>query len=222
MSGAPKAGCRGRQQGSLEFPRPRWVGGVDEAGRGPLAGPVTAAAVMLDPRDPIDGLSDSKALTPERREELAVEIRRRSLAWGIGWADVAEIDALDILQATFLAMRRALLAMPCAPEHVIIDGDRCPILAGLALRCTMEPVVGGDATVACVSAASILAKVARDAYMVELECRYPGYGLAIHKGYSTPVHLEALRRLGPSAIHRTTYAPVQSALSPDLATAIPA
>jgi ribonuclease HII len=109
-------------------------------------------------------------------------------------------------------MRRALLALPCAPEHVIVDGDRCPILAGLGLRCTIEPVVDGDASVACVSAASIVAKVARDAHMLELECCYPGYGLAIHKGYATPTHLAALRQLGPTAIHRTTYAPVQSAL----------
>jgi ribonuclease HII len=211
-----------RQQGSLEFPRPRWVVGVDEAGRGPLAGPVTAAAVMLNPFDPIEGLADSKVLTPERREILAIEVRRRSLAWGIGWADVAEIDSLNILQATFLAMRRALLALPCAPEHVIVDGDRCPILAGLGLRCTIEPVVDGDASVACVSAASIVAKVARDAHMLELECCYPGYGFAIHKGYSTPTHLEALRRLGPTAIHRTSYAPVQSALSVETLSAIPA
>jgi ribonuclease HII len=172
---------------------------------------VSAAAVMLDPRDTIEGLADSKVLTAARREELAGEIRRRSLAWGIGWADEAEIDALNILQATFLAMRRALLALPCAPGHVIVDGDRCPILAGLGLRCTIEPVVDGDASVACVSAASIVAKVARDAYMLELECCYPGYGLAIHKGYSTPTHLAALRQLGPTAIHRSTYAPVQSA-----------
>jgi ribonuclease HII len=211
-----------RQQGSLEFPRPRWVVGVDEAGRGPLAGPVTAAAVVLNPLDPIDGLADSKALTSERREELALEIRCRSLAWGIGWADVAEIDALNILQATFLAMRRALLALPCVPEHVIVDGDRCPILAGLRLRCTIEPVVDGDASVACISAASIIAKVARDAHMLELEYCYPGYGFAIHKGYSTPTHLEALRRLGPTAIHRASYAPVQSALSVDTVSAIPA
>src|SRR5688572_5014252 len=168
-----------RRQGTLEFPRPRCVVGLDEAGRGPLAGPVTAAAVMLDPHDRIDGLADSKVLTPDRREELAIAIRTRSLAWGIGWADVAEIDALNILKATFLAMRRALLALPCAPEHVIVDGDRCPVLAGLGLRCTLEPVVDGDASVACVSAASIIAKVARDAHMCELECCYPGYGLAI-------------------------------------------
>ncbi len=200
------------RQGSFAWPRPLCVVGVDEAGRGPLAGPVTAAAVMLDPRDRIEGLADSKVLTVLRREELAGEIRRRSLAWGVGWADEAEIDALNILQATFLAMRRALLALPCAPEHVIVDGDRCPILAGLGLRCTIEPVVDGDASVACVSAASIVAKVARDAHMLELECCYPGYGLAIHKGYATPTHLAALRQLGPTAIHRTTYAPVQSAL----------
>jgi ribonuclease HII len=201
-----------RRQATLEFPRSGRIVGLDEAGRGPLAGPVTAAAVMLNPRDPIDGLADSKALTVQRREELDVEIRRRSLAWGIGWADVAEIDALNILQATFLAMRRALLALPCAPEHVIVDGDRCPVLAGLGLRCTLEPVVDGDASVACVSAASIIAKVARDAHMLALECCYPGYGLAIHKGYSTATHLDAIRRLGPSAVHRTSYAPVQSAL----------
>ena len=198
-------------QQSLEWPLPRCVAGIDEAGRGPLAGPVVAAAVVLNPLDPIDGIADSKLLTPERREELVVEIERRSLAWGLGWADVAEIDCLNILQATFLAMRRALLALPCRPEHVIIDGDRCPAFAGLGLACTFEPVIGGDATVAAVGAASIIAMVARDRHMVELEELYPGYGLAGHKGYATASHLDALQRLGPSPIHRASYAPVQSA-----------
>jgi ribonuclease HII len=166
--------------------------------------------VILRPRTRITGLADSKVLAPLRREELAVEIRRRSLAWGLGWADAAEVDALNILQATYLAMRRALLALPARPAHVIVDGDRCPGLAGLAFECTIEAVVRGDASVPSVSAASILAKVARDAFMRGLECRYPGYGLAEHKGYATPAHLEALARLGPSPIHRRSFAPVQS------------
>ena len=203
---------RNKAQSSFSWPLPRCVAGIDEAGRGPLAGPVVAAAVILDPRDPIDGIADSKVLTPERREVLAVEIHRRSLAWGLGWADAAEIDTLNILQATFLAMRRAMLALPCRPEHVVIDGDRCPAFAGLGFACTFEPVVDGDATVTSVGAASILAKVFRDRHMCELEQRYPGYGFAEHKGYATPVHLEVLRRLGPSAVHRASYAPVQSSL----------
>jgi ribonuclease HII len=203
-------------QQSLDWPLPRCVAGIDEAGRGPLAGPVVAAAVVLDPLDPLDGIADSKLLTPERREELAALIERRSIGWGLGWADVAEIDCLNILQATFLAMRRALLALPCRPEHVIVDGDRCPVLAGLGIACTFEPVVGGDATVAAVGAASIIAKVARDRHMVELEDLYPGYGLACHKGYATATHLEALRKLGPSPVHRSSYSPVQSAVRPGI------
>lgn len=199
-------------QAAFEWRAPGHVAGVDEAGRGPLAGPVVAAAVILDAARPIAGLADSKALSPARRAALSLEIRSRSLAWGLGWADPAEIDALNILQATFLAMRRALTALRVAPAHVIVDGDRCPDLRGLGFECTAEPVVKGDATVASVSAASIIAKVARDEFMVELGERYPGYGLAGHKGYPTAAHLEALRRLGPSPVHRRSFAPVQSCL----------
>jgi len=188
--------------------------GVDEAGRGPLAGPVVAAAVILDPARPVDGLADSKALTARRRETLAVEIKARSLAWGLGWADAAEVDAVNVLQATFLAMRRALLALGAVPAHVIVDGNRCPSLDGLRLDCTIEAVVGGDATVPSVSAASILAKCARDEFMCTLDARYPGYGFASHKGYPTAAHIAALRRLGPSPVHRRSFAPVQSCGAP--------
>ena len=148
------------------------------------------------------------------REALALRIRERSVAWGVGWADAGEIDALNILQATLLAMRRALLGLRAAPAHVIVDGDRCPSLAGLPFDCSIEAVVAGDASVTCVGAASILAKVARDQYMRELDSRYPGYGFAAHKGYGTPEHLAALRRLGPSPVHRRSFAPVQSQPSP--------
>jgi ribonuclease HII len=188
---------------------------VDEAGRGPLAGPVVAGAVILDPRRPIAGLADSKALTPARREVLAVEIRAQSLAWGLGWADAAEIDTLNILQATFLAMRRALAALGTAPAHVLVDGNRVPPLAGLGFDCTVEAIVAGDATVPSISAASILAKCARDAHMIELDARYPGYGFAAHKGYPTAAHVAALRRLGPTPVHRRSFGPVQFCLSPD-------
>ena len=203
---------RNTLQAAFDWRGPGLTAGVDEAGRGPLAGPVVAGAVILDTGRPIAGLADSKVLMPARRAALAVQIRAQSLAWGLGWADAAEIDALNILQATLLAMRRALLALGVAPAHVIVDGDRCPDLRGLAFECTGEAVVKGDVTVASVSAASILAKVARDEFMCELEGRYPGYDLAGHKGYPTAAHLAALRRLGPSPVHRRSYAPVQSCL----------
>ena len=196
----------------LDWRRPGPVAGVDEAGRGPLAGPVVAAAVILDARRPIDGLADSKALKPARREQLAIEIRARSLAWGLGWADAAEIDAINILQATFLAMRRALAALSTAPSHLVVDGNRCPALAGLGFQCTVEAVIEGDVTVPCVSAASILAKCARDDFMRGLEACYPGYGFAGHKGYPTAAHVAALRVLGPSPVHRKSFAPVQFCL----------
>ena len=196
-------------QASFDLRRRGLTAGVDEAGRGPLAGPVVAAAVILDRKRQIRGIADSKVLAPEVREELAIRIRERSIAWGVGWADHSEIDAINILQATMLAMRRALLALHCHPAHVIVDGDRCPSLAGLAIDCSIEAVIEGDASVTCVGAASILAKVARDQFMCELCGRYPGYGFAHHKGYSTPEHLDALRRLGPSAVHRRSFAPVQ-------------
>ena len=201
-------------QGAFDWRRPGPTAGVDEAGRGPLAGPVVAAAVILDPQRPVDGLADSKALAPARREALAVEIRAASLAWGLGWADAAEIDSLNILQATFLAMRRALAALGTAPAHVVVDGNQVPPLTGLEFDCTIEAVVAGDASVPSISAASILAKCARDAHMIELDARYPGYGFAGHKGYPTAAHVAALRSLGPSPVHRRSFAPVQFCLSP--------
>ena len=198
------------RQAALDWRRPGLTAGVDEAGRGPLAGPVVAAAVILDDTRPIAGLADSKRLLPARRETLALEVRASSLAWGLGWADAAEVDALNVLQATFLAMRRALIALRAPPAHVVVDGDRCPSLRDLAFHCTVEAVVRGDATVASISAASILAKTARDACMRALDLRYPGYGFADHKGYPTAAHVAALQRLGPSPVHRRSYAPVQS------------
>jgi ribonuclease HII len=171
---------------------------------------VVAAAVILEPSRPFTGLADSKVLSPARREVLAATVRSQSLAWGLGWADAAEIDMLNILQATMLAMRRALAALAVAPQHVVIDGNRCPDLKGLAFECTAEAVVKGDALVPSVSAASILAKVARDEHMRSLDGRYPGYGFAGHKGYPTAAHIAALRRLGPSPVHRRSFAPVQS------------
>jgi ribonuclease HII len=200
------------QQGGFDLRKPGLTAGIDEAGRGPLAGPVVAAAVILDRKRPIRGIADSKVLTAEVRAELAQRIEQRSIAFGIGWADACEVDSINILQATMLAMRRAMLGLRCEPAHVIVDGDRCPSLAGLPLACTIEAVIAGDASVTCVGAASILAKVARDRFMCELELRYPGYGFAAHKGYGTPEHLDALRRLGPSAVHRRSFAPVQSCL----------
>lgn len=199
------------RQVTFDLRKPGLTAGVDEAGRGPLAGPVVAAAVILDPRRRIRGIADSKVLAAEAREELELKIKDRSIAWGLGWADAAEIDAINILQATMLAMRRAMLALRCHPAHVIVDGDRCPSLAGLSIDCTIEAVIAGDASVTCVGAASILAKTARDRHMCELAGRFPGYGFEHHKGYGTPEHLAALRRLGPSPVHRRSFAPVQCA-----------
>lgn len=199
------------RQVTFDLRKPGLTAGVDEAGRGPLAGPVVAAAVILDPRRRIRGIADSKVLAAEVREELELKIKDRSIAWGLGWADAAEIDAINILQATMLAMRRAMLALRCHPAHVIVDGDRCPSLAGLSIDCTIEAVIAGDASVTCIGAASILAKTARDRYMCELAGRFPGYGFEHHKGYGTPEHLAALRRLGPSPVHRRSFAPVQCA-----------
>ena len=187
------------------------VAGVDEAGRGPLAGPVVAAAVILDPRRRIRGLADSKLLSAQQREQLAPLIRTRSVAFGIGWADRDEIDALNILEATLLAMRRALLSLPVAPTHVQVDGNRCPCIADLALGCTLEAIVGGDARVPAISAASILAKVHRDAMMCSLDACYPGFALARHKGYGTRAHLKALTRRSPTPLHRRSFSPLRRA-----------
>lgn len=181
--------------------------GVDEAGRGPLAGPVVAAAVILDPARPINGLADSKKLTAARREKLAAEIRAKAVAWCVAEASVEEIDRLNILQATLLAMQRAVAGLPVKPGEVLIDGNRCPAL-GLPARA----IVGGDATVAEISAASILAKTVRDAGLHELHARYPQYGFDRHKGYGTAVHLAALRAHGPTPHHRKSFAPVREQL----------
>jgi ribonuclease HII len=188
------------------------VAGVDEAGRGPLAGPVIAAAVILDPDHPITGLRDSKRLTPARREALALAIRQHALGFAIAGAEVAEIDALNILHATLLAMRRAIEALPEQPQHIMIDGNKAPQLAESYEECRIETLVGGDDLVPAISAASILAKTHRDALMRELDARHPGYGLAQHFGYPTVAHLEALRRLGPSPIHRLSFSPVRAVL----------
>ena len=188
------------------------VAGVDEAGRGPLAGPVVAAAVILDPKRRIRGLADSKTLTPEERERLAALIRARCIAWAVAWADRDEIDALNILGATFLAMRRALLRLPVCPTHIQIDGNQLPRIDDLRLGCTVEAIVEGDARVAAISAASILAKTHRDAMMEHLDGCYPGFKLAIHKGYGTAAHLAALRERDPSPLHRRSFNPVRVAL----------
>ncbi len=183
------------------------LAGVDEVGRGPLAGPVVAAAVILDPAHPIKGLRDSKRLSPKRRTVLAEIIREQALGWAIGRAECTEIDDINILQASLLAMRRAVLALPVAPEHVQVDGNHCP-----RLPCSVEAIIKGDDKVAEISAASILAKVLRDAEMEEMETRYPGYGFARHKGYPTREHLASLARLGPCAEHRRSFRPVRKIL----------
>lgn len=181
--------------------------GVDEVGRGPLAGDVVAAAVILDPERPIDGLGDSKKLTEKRREALYDEIRDKALAYCIARAEVAEIDRLNILQASMLAMTRAVDGLATEPEHVWVDGNRIP-----TWRYTAEAVVKGDARVAAIGAASILAKVCRDREMVALDKQYPGYGFAGHKGYPTKVHMAALERLGASPVHRRSFGPVRQSL----------
>jgi ribonuclease HII len=190
----------------------RWIAGVDEAGRGPLAGPVVAAAVILDPARPIRGLRDSKQLEPGQRERLAILIRQRAVAFAVAWADCDEIDCINILEASLLAMRRALLGLAIRPQHVLIDGDHPPQLADLGLSC--EAIVNGDAKVASISAASILAKTVRDGLMRELDSVYPGFEFAQHKGYGTALHLAALQAHGPSVLHRRSFAPVRALLQP--------
>lgn len=181
--------------------------GVDEAGRGPLAGPVIAAAVILDPARPIVGLADSKRLTAARREALAADIRATAVCWAVGRAGIDEIDALNILQATLLAMQRAVAALDPAPSRALIDGNRCP-----RLDCEAAAVVGGDRSVAAICAASILAKTVRDAEMRALDAAYPQWGFAAHKGYPTPAHLAALAVHGISPVHRRSFGPVRRAL----------
>ena len=181
----------------------RLLCGIDEAGRGPLAGPVYAAAVILDSRKPIRGLTDSKLLTPEEREEFAIKIRGRAIAWGIASASVEEIDSINILRAALLAMKRAVDLLQIAALEAIVDGNIAP---PLAIPC--KTLVDGDLLHPSISAASILAKTARDAELVALDALYPQYGFAQHKGYGTPQHLEALHAHGPCPIHRRSFAPV--------------
>ncbi len=184
------------------------VAGVDEAGRGPLAGPVVAAAVILRPGRPIKGVADSKVLSAETRACLSLAIRRRAVCFGIGWADPAEIDSLNILHATFLAMRRAVLSMSCRPDLLLVDGNRLPRLSGLGGEINARAIVGGDATETAISAASILAKTARDHYMNQMHALYPEYAFASHKGYATPLHRRMLAKHGPCPLHRRSFAPV--------------
>ena len=195
------------QQAAFTWDMAGLVAGVDEAGRGPLAGPVVAAAVILDDLNPIAGLNDSKKLTPLRRERLFDEIRAKALCCSVGQASVEEIDELNILQATLLAMRRAVEGLRLKPQKVLVDGNRLPVLDVLA-----EAIVKGDATVPAISAASILAKVTRDRWCAELDAQYPQYGFAGHKGYGTAEHLAALKLHGACPQHRRTFAPVAQAL----------
>jgi ribonuclease HII len=192
------------------MPNVRWVCGVDEAGRGPLAGSVVAAAVILDPDRPIIGLADSKKLSAKVRERLAAEIRTHALAWAIGEASPEEIDQINILQATFLAMRRAIDGLSLIPAHALIDGNRVP----QGLVCSAEAIVKGDAKEPAISAASILAKTHRDAQLLELDRVFPQYGFARHMGYPTAAHLQALREHGPSPVHRRSFGPVAQTLLP--------
>jgi ribonuclease HII len=191
----------------LERACPAPVCGVDEAGRGPWAGPVSAAAVILNPRRTPKGLNDSKKLTARQRGELEIEIKARAVAWAVGFASVEEIAELNILHATGLAMRRAVEALGTAPVFALVDGNYA-----FPLPCPVKTVVGGDGVSCSIAAASILAKTARDRLMAEMDEVYPGYGFSAHKGYGAPRHIEALRSLGPCAIHRMGWAPVQLAL----------
>ncbi len=190
--------------------RAAWNGhvcGVDEAGRGPWAGPVSAAAVILNPDDLPSGIDDSKALTEKRRALLEPEIKARALAWGVGFASVEEIDALNILHATGLAMRRAVEALTHQPVHALVDGNY-----RFKLPCAVTPVVKGDSRSLSIAAASILAKTARDRLMIEMDAVYPGYGFASHKGYNAPIHQQALNTLGPCPEHRRSWAPIKALL----------
>ena len=187
------------------------VMGIDEVGRGPLAGPVVAAAVILDPNQPIEGLADSKKLSAKKREALYVEIKARCLAYALGRAEVAEIDDINILNASLLAMQRAAAGIQLAAQRALVDGNRCP-----ELTLPVQAIIGGDQKIAAISAASIIAKVERDAEMVNFESTYPGYGFAKHKGYGTKQHLQALATLGVTPIHRRSFAPVAACLQADV------
>jgi ribonuclease HII len=191
-----------------DAPASQLIAGVDEAGRGPLAGPVIAAAVILDPNYLIDGLTDSKKLNETRREQLFQVIKQHALAWAVGRAEVEEIDAINILQASMLAMQRAVANLNIPPEHVMVDGNKCP-----SFPCSATAIVKGDLLIPAISAASIIAKVARDHEMIQLAQQYPGYGLNGHKGYPTKKHLDALNHLGVSPIHRRSFAPVKKLLN---------
>lgn len=190
-------------QAEMNFAGGKLIAGVDEVGRGPLAGDVVAAAVILDPAKPIAGLTDSKKLTEKKREALFDIILRDALAWAVGRANVQEIDELNILHASMLAMQRAVEQLSPQAEFALVDGNRCP-----KLPCPSQAIVKGDLTEPCISAASILAKVTRDREMDALELHYPGYGFAKHKGYPTKVHMDALNALGPTEIHRRSFGPV--------------
>ncbi|PHM28913.1 ribonuclease HII [Xenorhabdus budapestensis] len=190
------------------YPQANLIAGVDEVGRGPLVGAVVTAAVILDPANPIAGLMDSKKLPEKRREALYLEIKEKALCWSLGRAESEEIDQLNILHATMLAMQRAVAGLAIQPDYVLIDGNRCPVLSMPA-----QPVVKGDSLVAEISAASILAKVTRDREMTELDKQFPEYGFAKHKGYPTALHLEKLSLLGATEHHRRSFAPVKRALA---------
>ena len=190
------------------------IAGVDEVGRGPLAGAVVAAAVILDPNQPIVGLKDSKQLSEKKRDALALEIKQKALAWSIGRAEVAEIDQINILQASLLAMRRAVEGLAIQPQWVQVDGNRCPSLPE-GMQC--EAIIKGDSKIAAISAASIIAKVARDAELVALDQAYPQYQFAKHKGYGTALHLALLQVYGASPVHRRSIAPVKKALQQHMA-----
>ena len=187
--------------------RSKVMAGVDEVGRGPLAGPVIAAAVILDPEYPIEGLMDSKKISEKKRNLLAIEIRKKSLAWALGRAEYDEIDSINILQASLLAMKRAVESLAIKPEWVLVDGLHCPDVS-----CNVEAIIKGDSKIQAISAASIIAKVARDNEMITLDGQYPGYGFSQHKGYPTKMHIEALNKLGVSPIHRKSFAPVKKLL----------
>ncbi len=194
--------------------RDRACAGIDEVGIGPLAGPVVAAAVLLDPDDPIEHLADSKKLSEKKREALAQQIKQRAIAWGVGWASEQEVDEVNVLAASHLAMQRACKALSQVPASAYVDGNKTP---RLGIPCVA--VVKGDQLIPQISAASIIAKVTRDAHMCKLDERYPGYGFARHKGYPTKMHLAALAELGVTPVHRRSYAPVQALLNDDVADA---
>lgn len=190
---------------------PELVAGVDEAGRGPLAGPVIAAAVILNPKKPIKGLADSKQLTEKQRDKLFIQIREHALSWSVARATVKEIDDINILQASLLAMQRAVARLSIQPQLALIDGNKCPVLP-----CTAKAIIDGDALEPAISAASIVAKVLRDRFMKLLDKKYPHYGFAKHKGYPTEAHVQALRSHGVSRVHRRTFAPVAACLTEEI------